>query len=395
MTKTATSCLKDLDITDATVFDDCDNTDEEFKVIKKIWRRKVLSEHPDKGGDPALFRTTNASFEVLRDLFQQSSVENGTYTSYLTGQAKAKAAETDIDIDELFKKYSKNTNVPSWDFYAEAEKEEVPIYKVENARSARSACAKCKSVSQKAAKAIADSVAAAEDVTAIVASAPKPRGKKSSNNAIVQKEDTTKISKGDIRVGSIEKDAGTYGRWHHLQCWRVPKKIQAGLTNPSDEEASLRDLLSMEEVLLTGLGDMDEDDQMAFVRHCINSENHAGKGGRKRKAAGDAAQGKAKTAKVASKFTSTSKSAKGGKSNIVPGSFKILVPGVDGAVDDESFLKGKTFVMTGVFPEVGGGDDDSLGVENLKSMIETFGGSKLREVRVLGNTFIAECVDQS
>ena len=121
----------------------------------------------------------------------------------------------------------------------------MPIYKVENARSARSACAKCKSVSQKAAKAIADSVAAAEDVTAIVASAAKPRGKKTSNNAIVQKEDTTKISKGDIRVGSIEKDAGTYGRWHHLQCWRVPKKIQAGLTNPSDEEASLRDLLSM------------------------------------------------------------------------------------------------------------------------------------------------------
>ena len=46
MTKTATSCLKDLNITDATVFDDCDNTDEEFKVIKKIWRRKVLAEHP-------------------------------------------------------------------------------------------------------------------------------------------------------------------------------------------------------------------------------------------------------------------------------------------------------------------------------------------------------------
>ena len=123
----------------------------------------------------------------------------------------------------------------------------MPIYKVENARSARSACAKCKSVSQKAAKAIADSVAAAEDVTAIVAAAPssRSRGKKSSNNAVVQKEDTTKISKGDIRVGSLEKDAGTYGRWHHLQCWRVPKKIQTGLTNLSDEEVSLRDLLSM------------------------------------------------------------------------------------------------------------------------------------------------------
>lgn len=117
---------------------------------------------------------------------------------------------------------------------------------MENARSARSACAKCKSVSQKAVKAIADSAAAAEDVTAIVAAAPsRSRGKKTSNNAIVQKEDTTKITKGQIRVGSIIEDAGTYGRWHHLQCWRVPKKIQAGLTNLSDEEASLRDLLSM------------------------------------------------------------------------------------------------------------------------------------------------------
>jgi hypothetical protein len=44
--KTLTSCLGDLDITDPTVFDDCDNTDEEFKVIKKNWRKKVLAEHP-------------------------------------------------------------------------------------------------------------------------------------------------------------------------------------------------------------------------------------------------------------------------------------------------------------------------------------------------------------
>jgi hypothetical protein len=44
--KTLTSCLGDLDITDATVFDVCDNTDEEFKLIKKNWRKKVLAEHP-------------------------------------------------------------------------------------------------------------------------------------------------------------------------------------------------------------------------------------------------------------------------------------------------------------------------------------------------------------
>ena len=44
--KTITSCLSDLDITDATVFDACESTDDEFKLIKKNWRKKVLAEHP-------------------------------------------------------------------------------------------------------------------------------------------------------------------------------------------------------------------------------------------------------------------------------------------------------------------------------------------------------------
>ena len=117
---------------------------------------------------------------------------------------------------------------------------------------------------------------------------------------------------------------------------------------------------------------------MTFVRHVIKSDHWAGNRKRKAKVAEN---GQGKAAKVASKSESASKAAKGKKSssvgavsaNIVPGSFKILVPGVNGALGD-SFLKGKTFVITGVFPEVGGGDDDCIGVENLKSMIETFGG---------------------
>lgn len=117
---------------------------------------------------------------------------------------------------------------------------------------------------------------------------------------------------------------------------------------------------------------------MTFVRHVINQDHWAGN--RKRKAGAASGPNKAKSAKVASKSESASKAAKGGKkstgaaANIVPGSYSILAPGVSGAVDDDSFLKGKTIVMTGVFPEVGGGDDGSIGVENLKSMIESFGG---------------------
>lgn len=137
-------------------------------------------------------------------------------------------------------------------------------------------------------------------------------------------------------------------------------------------------LLTQEEVLLTGLAALDEEEKMSFVRHVINSDHWAGN--RKRKAGAATGPSKAKSAKAASKSESASKAAKGRKkftgtaANIIPGSFSILIPGIGEAVDDESFLKGKTFLITGIFPEVGGGDDDSIGVVNLKSMIESFGG---------------------
>ena len=61
-------------------------------------------------------------------------------------------------------------------------KEDVPGYKVELAKSGRSKCSK--------------------------------------------KDCGGKIDKDSIRVGSLDKVAGSYGRWHHLECWRVPKKVQ-------------------------------------------------------------------------------------------------------------------------------------------------------------------------
>ena len=117
-------------------------------------------------------------------------------------------------------------------------------------------------------------------------------------------------------------------------------------------------------MLLTGLIDLDEDEQLTFVRHVINQDNWAGN--KKRKAKAKPASGsKAKKKKNPVKKTWT---------NIIPGSFTVPAPGMGGATSDENFLKGKTFVITGVFPEVGGGEDDSIGVEQTKSMIESFGG---------------------
>ena len=47
-------------------------------------------------------------------------------------------------------------------------------------------------------------------------------------------------------------------------------------------------------------------------------------------------------------------------------------PGVNGAQPDA--FKGMTFVLTGVFPEAGGGAGLNLGKDRVKAMIESFGG---------------------
>ena len=41
----------------------CDTLEEEFKIIKKAYFKNALKSHPDKGGDPSVFREVQASFE--------------------------------------------------------------------------------------------------------------------------------------------------------------------------------------------------------------------------------------------------------------------------------------------------------------------------------------------
>mmetsp|Transcript_33665 Transcript_33665/g.39222 ORF Transcript_33665/g.39222 Transcript_33665/m.39222 type:complete len:203 (+) Transcript_33665:488-1096(+) len=53
--------------------------------------------------------------------------------------------------------------------------------------------------------------------------------------------------------------------------------------------------------------------------------------------------------------------------------FVIPKPGQAGA-KDASLMEGKRFVITGTFPEVGGGIGLSLGKDAVKKMIESFGG---------------------
>lgn len=53
--------------------------------------------------------------------------------------------------------------------------------------------------------------------------------------------------------------------------------------------------------------------------------------------------------------------------------FVIPRPGVNGAIP--GILDGKRFVLTGIFPEVGGGSGLNLGKDRMEGMIEAFGGT--------------------
>ena len=204
------------------------------------------------------------------------------------------------------------------------------------------------------------------------------------------------------------------------------------MTNPKDEQTSLHDLLAMEEVLLTGVRALDSASQLIFVRRCVNPEHWAGS--TKRKAAlmsgevengtTSSNQGAAKSAKASSaksttaaaaspdpsvsattsfatssastiptSSTSTTASTSAGSNTVAPSNFSVAIPGVNGALDS-TFLRGKTFVITGTFPEANGSGDDDAGIANVTAMIRSFGGKVITRFSKLASKF-NDCIYDS
>ena len=86
---------------------------------------------------------------------------------------------------------------------------------------------------------------------------PKPDGLKLTGKAYV--DWAVKIPVNSVRVGSVDPVAGTYGRWSHAECWRVPGKVHRGLPNPAlepDPVAFERALLAMNEVVFCGFEEL-------------------------------------------------------------------------------------------------------------------------------------------
>lgn len=339
---------------DAADLSDCVSLADEFKVIKKHYFKKILVAHPDKGGDAETFRQLNAAFQKLRVSFEKRAID-----SFSSAASASKTFEGDLHVHSTY-----TEEFQSWEFYFHAAEEDVPLYKVELAKSGRSKCVQRGTEAKKC------------DVPNF-------------------------IEKGALRVGSINLESGSYGRWCHLMCWRVPSKIWEGLPDPDickDDTKFEVALSSMNEVLLSGFDQLSPNDKSAFIQHVRDRGNWAKKVNRKPQDTGGAARKKV-TKKAGTKEKAGAAEPLGGsnsqplqstlgsaltthgQTNISSSSNELtqsrkrkafsLVPGQDGA--QPNFFSKKTIVMTGIFPEIGGGAGLNLGKDRLKLILESFG----------------------
>ena len=144
------------------VFDACSDVNEEFAKVKSFYKRRCLAVHPDKGGTAEVFREVNNAFETLRSMFEKGKIQSFK-ASQTTKTRKKKFPLVSSRLCNLtpnprlcpFQQPGKEYDAswrdyeaggfsgPSYDWYEmQAEEADYPAYRVEVAKSGRSACNK-------------------------------------------------------------------------------------------------------------------------------------------------------------------------------------------------------------------------------------------------------------
>jgi hypothetical protein len=255
---TIRACLAALGVTSAETFGGCVDAGEEFSAVKKLYFRLALASHPDKGGDEARFREARVpairicagllarctltpalvsvvlaqvqeAWEALRQLYDSGKVHASGFSFYLGGAgAAAKAAPPSGRTGQP---------TPSYEWFADAAEEAVPSYKVELAKSGRSQC-------------------------------------KATGAACKHGEDPV-IAQGAVRFGSMDMEAGAYGRWRHLSCWRVPASIWLGLPDPEETSRAAFEaaIVQQQQVSFCGYTELPEAEQQAVVDYIMDKSN--------------------------------------------------------------------------------------------------------------------------
>ena len=276
---TVRGCLMTLGIDDpAGAFEGAENLEDEFKVVKRAWHKMCLATHPDKGGSEEEFRAVQAAFDVLKD--KKTSGTIGTFAS-----SSAQSSSTSTAFKHASDAAAKAHYPPAGYYEEMRENINVPVYRVELAKTDRSSCftagppqkrasgaaGKCRFGLGELCHPVITHATAASNVAVIGDGAegpapkkkrgrptkPKPDGLKLTGKAYV--DWAVKIPLNSVRVGSVDPVAGTYGRWSHAECWRVPGKVHRGLPNPAlepDPVAFERALLAMNEVVFCGFEEL-------------------------------------------------------------------------------------------------------------------------------------------
>lgn len=294
-------------------FQGCASLEDEWKVVKKAFLKIALVSHPDKGGDAVAFQRARQAFDGLRTLYEAGLIAR--FVGDFEG-VQFPSQETEPE---------REGPPPPWEFYEAAAEDVMPIYRVELAKSSRSACQKCKKT----------------------------------------------IDEGTIRAGWMDPITGSYGRWCHIGCWKVPSKIWLGLpVGLANDVASVVAALSqMGGVLLSGFAQLDNDEKrLEVAMHVMQKDNWA--------ALKKAKKGKTdKNDAVSERSIVPAPAALAPGTDVGPANRRVFVtplPGKDAAV--AGALSGWTCVLTGTFPEIGGGSGLDLGKDRVTQMIAGFGG---------------------
>lgn len=215
---TIANCLSTLGVSIETLAA-CPGLHEEWAILKKSYFKSALANHPDKGGDADKFRTIQSAFEALRTLF------DGNFVSCFASSASKAVDAQSAAFD--------SSSTPSWEFYADAAEEPVPIYRVERAKSGRSKCA---------AKGAAKTCAADACIPKVTKQYPR-RHLSPSLSSSLSLTSSHLLSpppaallfrcpfllcsppKDHLRVGWLNAETGSYGNWVRIECWRVPSKV--------------------------------------------------------------------------------------------------------------------------------------------------------------------------
>ncbi len=445
------------------VDDDAVDVVDDFALVKTAFFRRAVEEHPDKGGDASAFAGLyescvrnvtrlvraitdgvarcarggryrrvreavrgGASISAsIREATGEKSEETMRKGSTRKGRKQKKGKAMKALAPELM---GDRETIPPRVFFEMMREMDVVGYRIELAASGRSRCtcaendpngvAYCRNVS-----------VGSEMVT--VKRAKSERGKKdASTGREIEAAAATfgRIAKRAIRIAILDRESGSFGRFRHLNCWRVPKVVWFCMPEPNfcreDEytvEEYVRRLSQMDDVVFCGFGDLTDADKNIVAAHVMETSMWASYNEKKYVAARDAGFPSIKAAEkelllpstvtreaiesgdaakeslavavaeetrqaqaeiAAAHLLGMSVKRRAKKKAVKPPEVVIPVPNVDGAIANslticrsDDTLKPLTFVLTGIFPEL---DRESFGLaqgkEKAKEFIERFGG---------------------